>query len=53
MCDAQTVRQEVEKMVSSVTFLNWQRGKFEPAAQYWGDINRIADSLGYEKPYKV
>lgn len=53
VCDAQTVRQEVEKKVSSVTFLNWQRGKFEPAAQYWGDINRIADSLGYEKPYKV
>lgn len=53
VCDAQTVRQEVEKMVSSVTFLNWQRGTFEPAAQYWGDINRIADSLGYEKPYKV
>ena len=53
VCDAQTVRQEVEKMVSSVTFLNWQRGTFEPAAQYWRDINRIADSLGYEKPYKI
>ena len=53
VCDAQTVRTEVEKMVSSVTFLNWQRGTFEPAAQYWGDINRIAESLGYPKVYTV
>lgn len=53
VCDAQTVRVEVEKMVSHVTFLNWQRGTFEPAAIYWGDINRIAESLGYSKVYTL
>ena len=51
--DAQPIRNEVEKLVSQVTFLNWRRGTFEPAAQFWGEINHIAEKFGYEKPYKV
>lgn len=53
VCDAQPIRTEVEKLVSQVTFLNWRRGTFEPAAQYWGEINRIAEQFGYDKPYSV
>ena len=51
--DAQPIRNEVEKLVSQVTFLNWRRGTYEPAAQFWGEINHIAEKFGYEKPYKV
>lgn len=51
VCDAQPIRTEVEKLVSQVTFLNWRRGTFEPAGQYWGAINRIAEQFGYDKPY--
>ena len=53
VCDAQPIRTEVEKLVSQVTFLNWRRGTFEPAGQYWGEINRIAEQFGYDKPYSV
>ena len=53
VCDAQPIRTEVEKLVSQVTFLNWRRGTFEPAAQFWGEINRIAEQFGYDKPYSV
>ena len=53
VCDAQPIRTEVEKLVSQVTFLNWRRGTFEPAGQYWGEINRIAEQYGYAKPYDI
>lgn len=53
VCDAQPIRTEVEKLVSSQTFRNWSNGLFEPAGQYWGEINRIAEQFGYDKPYSV
>ena len=53
VCDTNPIRTEIEKYVSSVTFLNWRRGTYETASQFWGKINHIAEKFGYEKPYKV
>lgn len=53
--DAQSIRQEVVTRceVSQVSFYNWQKGLFEPASQFWGEINRIAEAYGYEKVYVI
>lgn len=51
--DAETIRAEVEKMVSQVTFCNWSSGRFEPDSKFWLQINEIATRYGYNKPYQV
>lgn len=51
--DMEPIRNEIEQHVSSVSFLNWKRGTFEPDARWWPVINAIAEKYGYPKPYTV
>lgn len=51
--DAALIRKEIEKHVSSATFLNWQRGSFEPDSRWWSVLNEIFASFGYDKPYSL
>ena len=51
--DAESVRADIEKHVSPVSFLNWKRGTFEPHSDLWPIINAIAEKYGYPKPYTV
>ena len=51
--DSEPVRVEIEKMVSHNTVLNWKNGTFEPAGQWWSQINAIAEKYGYPKPYTL
>lgn len=51
--DEQSVRNELEKLVTSASFNNWRNGTFEPASGFWKAINEIAEKFGYEKPYRL
>lgn len=51
--DVETIRFEVENLVSSQTFRNWAKGIYEPHMMYWKQLNEIAKSNGYEPIYTL
>lgn len=50
---AEPIRKEVEELVSSQTFRNWEKGVFEPDAKFWVHLNAIAKRYGYEPIYTL
>ena len=51
--EAEAFRQAVEEQVSSVSFLNWKRGVFEPDSRWWGWLNDIFERFIGVRPYRI
>jgi len=48
-----SMEKEIEEVtgISTISFDNWQAGRFEPSSNNWAGINEVAVKYGYDKPY--